>query len=263
MYTVASIPRGVVAYGSRVKLVDADVDADEPIAYEIVFPEEVDAAPRADLAVVADRPCADEQDRGRRGRGADARRAADLPDRRAASPSTSARRRVERAEPLSRAARRAAGGRHPRAPPGSRRFRWPIPCRARGRGAGTISQCQWNSAWSLPSSAPACSAMLYAGSSQVVREARQRRRPAAPPAARSASSATAPKSASCVTAQIQVSYGYAEANGREADEVAALRATTRSRVAQRLGQLIAEGAALLVAVVLARARELLLDALRA
>ena len=42
MYTVASIPRGVVAYGSRVKL--ADVDADELVAYEIVFPEEVDAA---------------------------------------------------------------------------------------------------------------------------------------------------------------------------------------------------------------------------
>jgi transcription elongation factor GreA len=41
MYTVASIPRGVVAYGSRVKL--ADVDADELVAYEIVFPEEVDA----------------------------------------------------------------------------------------------------------------------------------------------------------------------------------------------------------------------------
>jgi len=41
MYTVASIPRGVVAYGSRVKL--ADVDADELVVYEIVFPEEVDA----------------------------------------------------------------------------------------------------------------------------------------------------------------------------------------------------------------------------
>jgi transcription elongation factor GreA len=44
MYTVASIPRGVVAYGSRVKLADVDGNTDEPIAYEIVFPEEVDAA---------------------------------------------------------------------------------------------------------------------------------------------------------------------------------------------------------------------------
>jgi transcription elongation factor GreA len=44
MYTVASIPRGVVAYGSRVKLADVEADTDELIAYEIVFPEEVDAA---------------------------------------------------------------------------------------------------------------------------------------------------------------------------------------------------------------------------
>jgi transcription elongation factor GreA len=44
MYTVASIPRDVVAYGSRVRVVDADGDLDEVIAYEIVFPEEVDAA---------------------------------------------------------------------------------------------------------------------------------------------------------------------------------------------------------------------------
>ena len=41
MYTLASIPRDVVAYGSRVKLED---DEGEPAAYEIVFPEEVDAA---------------------------------------------------------------------------------------------------------------------------------------------------------------------------------------------------------------------------
>ena len=44
MYTVASIPHGVVAYGSRVKLADVDADTDELVAYEIVFPEEVDAA---------------------------------------------------------------------------------------------------------------------------------------------------------------------------------------------------------------------------
>lgn len=44
MYTVASIPRDVVAYGSQVRVVDADGDLDEVIAYEIVFPEEVDAA---------------------------------------------------------------------------------------------------------------------------------------------------------------------------------------------------------------------------
>jgi transcription elongation factor GreA len=44
MYNVASIPRGVVAYGSRVKLADVDADTDELVTYEIVFPEEVDAA---------------------------------------------------------------------------------------------------------------------------------------------------------------------------------------------------------------------------
>jgi transcription elongation factor GreA len=44
MYTVASIPQGVVGYGSRVKLVDADGDDDAVMDYEIVFPEEVDAA---------------------------------------------------------------------------------------------------------------------------------------------------------------------------------------------------------------------------
>ena len=42
MYNIASIPRDVVAYGSRVTI--EDVDAGESIAYEIVFPEEVDAA---------------------------------------------------------------------------------------------------------------------------------------------------------------------------------------------------------------------------
>jgi len=44
MYTVASIPLGVVGYGSRVKLVDADGDDDAVVDYQIVFPEEVDAA---------------------------------------------------------------------------------------------------------------------------------------------------------------------------------------------------------------------------
>ena len=42
MYTVASIPRGVVAYGSRVKI--TDVDSGDETEYRIVFPEEVDAA---------------------------------------------------------------------------------------------------------------------------------------------------------------------------------------------------------------------------
>jgi transcription elongation factor GreA len=41
MYNVASIPRDVVAYGSRVTVED---DAGESMVYEIVFPEEVDAA---------------------------------------------------------------------------------------------------------------------------------------------------------------------------------------------------------------------------
>ena len=40
MYNVSSIPHDVVAYGSRVTVED---DAGESIAYEIVFPEEVDA----------------------------------------------------------------------------------------------------------------------------------------------------------------------------------------------------------------------------
>jgi transcription elongation factor GreA len=42
MYTVASIPRGVVAYGSHVTV--ADVDSGDETRYRIVFPEEVDAA---------------------------------------------------------------------------------------------------------------------------------------------------------------------------------------------------------------------------
>src|SRR5206468_7851357 len=41
MYNVSSIPHDVVAYGSRVTVED---DAGESIPYEIVFPEEVDAA---------------------------------------------------------------------------------------------------------------------------------------------------------------------------------------------------------------------------
>jgi transcription elongation factor GreA len=42
MYNISSIPRGVVAYGSRVTVEDAD--SGESLAYVIVFPEEVDAA---------------------------------------------------------------------------------------------------------------------------------------------------------------------------------------------------------------------------
>lgn len=42
MYNVASIPRGVVAYGSRVTI--EDIDGGESVEYVIVFPEEVDAA---------------------------------------------------------------------------------------------------------------------------------------------------------------------------------------------------------------------------
>jgi len=41
MYNIASIPHDVVAYGSRVTV--EDVEAGESTAYEIVFPEEVDA----------------------------------------------------------------------------------------------------------------------------------------------------------------------------------------------------------------------------
>lgn len=42
MYTVSSIPAGVVAYGARVVL--EDVDDGGTVEYEIVFPEEVDPA---------------------------------------------------------------------------------------------------------------------------------------------------------------------------------------------------------------------------
>jgi transcription elongation factor GreA len=42
LYNVQSIPRGVVAYGSRVTV--EDLDEGESIVYEIVFPEEVNAA---------------------------------------------------------------------------------------------------------------------------------------------------------------------------------------------------------------------------
>jgi len=42
MYTIASIPQGVVAYGSRVTV--ADADSGDETDYRIVFPEEVDAA---------------------------------------------------------------------------------------------------------------------------------------------------------------------------------------------------------------------------
>jgi len=42
MYTVASIPKGGIAYGSKVTL--ADVDSGNETEYRIVFPEEVDAA---------------------------------------------------------------------------------------------------------------------------------------------------------------------------------------------------------------------------
>jgi len=41
LYNVSSIPRDVVAYGSRVTVED---DAGEAVTYDIVFPEEVDAA---------------------------------------------------------------------------------------------------------------------------------------------------------------------------------------------------------------------------
>jgi transcription elongation factor GreA len=44
MYNLASIPTGVVAYGSRVTIEDSDEGL--AVTYEIVFPEEVDAANR-------------------------------------------------------------------------------------------------------------------------------------------------------------------------------------------------------------------------
>ena len=43
MYTIASIPPGVVAYGSRVTVED---DTGESTTYDIVFPEEADAGKR-------------------------------------------------------------------------------------------------------------------------------------------------------------------------------------------------------------------------
>jgi transcription elongation factor GreA len=42
MYTLSSIPEGVVAYGSRVTV--TDTDEGETVEFRIVFPEEVDAA---------------------------------------------------------------------------------------------------------------------------------------------------------------------------------------------------------------------------
>ena len=42
MYTVASIPQGVVAYGSRVTV--ADLEEGQEIGYHLVFPEEADVA---------------------------------------------------------------------------------------------------------------------------------------------------------------------------------------------------------------------------
>ncbi len=42
MYTMASIPQGVVAYGSEVTV--EDLSEGEEIVYKIVFPEEADAA---------------------------------------------------------------------------------------------------------------------------------------------------------------------------------------------------------------------------
>jgi len=42
MYNIASIPQGVVAYGSRVTV--EDLDEGETQVFEIVFPEEVNAA---------------------------------------------------------------------------------------------------------------------------------------------------------------------------------------------------------------------------
>src|SRR3989442_26005 len=42
MYTVASIPEGVVAYGSRVTV--EDLEEEEEIVYHLVFPEEAEVA---------------------------------------------------------------------------------------------------------------------------------------------------------------------------------------------------------------------------
>lgn len=42
MYSVSSIPRGVVGYGSRVEL--EDLDSGDTVTYEVVFPEEVEGS---------------------------------------------------------------------------------------------------------------------------------------------------------------------------------------------------------------------------
>jgi transcription elongation factor GreA len=42
MYTISSIPRGVVGYGSKVEL--EDLDSGDTVVYEMVFSEEVDMA---------------------------------------------------------------------------------------------------------------------------------------------------------------------------------------------------------------------------
>ncbi len=42
MYTMASIPQGVVAYGSRVTV--ADLEEEQEIVYHLVFPEEAEVA---------------------------------------------------------------------------------------------------------------------------------------------------------------------------------------------------------------------------
>lgn len=42
MYTISSIPKGVVGYGSIVEL--EDLDTGDPVTYEMVFAEEVDLA---------------------------------------------------------------------------------------------------------------------------------------------------------------------------------------------------------------------------
>ena len=213
MYTIASIPRDVVAYGSRVTLLDEDADADEPIAYEIVFPEEVDAGTRPDLPVVADRPGAREQDGGRRGRGADAggRRTYQIVELVTFHERASGARADGR---LTSARRRAGAGRRPRGPPGFEKI--PV-------------------AHSMPSSWPRCGHDLpvpvelrpvaAVERARVEGDAvgRDRRRPVPSRASASTSSSASGSSASSVDgaevglvrrpALIQVSYGYAEANG--------------------------------------------------
>ena len=145
MYTVASIPHGVVAYGSRVKLADVDADTDELIAYEIVFPEEVDAA-RGQISLsspigraLMSKAVGDEVEVQT------PERPAHLSDRRAGHVSRAPRadRRLSgasRRQRVAQAARGLLGG------DGIGEYaRSPTPCRARVRGAGPISQCQWNS----------------------------------------------------------------------------------------------------------------------